>query len=263
MKTYRFVFIFSEESYLSPCMRVLVAEDDILVANKVQSSLANRGYTVIGPARKGKEAIELSQEEMPDMAILDWELADDVTGLEIAASLNSKADIPIIFITGRLEEEVREKAMAQNAFAFLNKPFNERNLMNAIDLAIKAFGEKRFLSTGLGDADEPNKAKPKSHIFIKKKGKYIKVVVAHILFIEAQRHDVVLYTTNGQVLVNTNISSILEELNNPKMVKVHRSYAVNTEHVDSFDEANIHISNKAIPLSKSHRKEFMDGLDLV
>jgi DNA-binding LytR/AlgR family response regulator len=244
-------------------MKILVAEDDVLVSTKLCNALKNRGYHVIGPARKGAEAIVHLNETEPDIAILDWDLADNVNGLEVAQVLKSKFNIPIIFVTGRLEEHVRQLAIAQNAFAFINKPFNERNVMNAIDLAVSQYAIKN------NELEEPiPSAQESAHLindklFVKKNGAYEKMPIGEIFFIEAGGNYATLHTKDGQVLASSRLSALLEQINNPALLRVHRSFAVNMNNLEKFDDSFVYFSEKAIPLSKSYKAEFLNQLKLL
>ncbi len=243
-------------------MKVLVAEDDVLVSAKMCSALANKNYTVIGPARKGAQAIELCQTNQPDIAILDWDLADNVNGLEVAQVLKSKLNIPIIFVTGRLEEHVRQLAIQQNAFAFINKPFNDRNLMNAIDLAVSSFATKEVEEEPIPSTNQ-QAYMMNDKIFVKKNGAYIKLPINEILFIEATGNYATLHTNDGQLMASARLSALLEQINNKALLRVHRSFAVNMNNLEKFDDAFVHFPSKSIPLSKTYKADFMNHINLI
>lgn len=253
-------------------MKILVAEDDVFAASKLCNMLASREYEVIGPARKGAEALQLCAKEEPDLAILDWDLADEINGLQVAQELKAKFNIPVIFVTGRLDEEVKQQAIQLNAFAFINKPFNDRNLLNAIDLAISRFAEtqqeQEQQQTETRQEQEQQQTEDQAYkfndkIFVKRNGRYVKVLISDILFIEASRHSVIFHIKTEQVLANSSLSAMLVQVNHPELVRVHRSFAINIANIDSFDDAFVHFPTKSVPLSKSYKASFMKSLNLM
>lgn len=241
-------------------MRVLIVEDDILSAQKVKNTLQYKDYQVIGPFNNGRDALEYIDKNEIDLAILDWELADDITGLDIALKVKDKCTAPIIFVTGNEDENVKMKAIEANVFAFLNKPFHERNLLNSIDLAVSKYAEK---SSSAPQTEVDKAFKLDDKIFVKKNGRYFRLMVKEIQFIEASRHYVIIHTANDQVLANASLSAMLSQVNLPSLVRVHRSFAVNITKVESFDDAFIHFQKKSIPFSKTYKQDFFDKLNVL
>lgn len=244
-------------------MRILLAEDDVLIAQNIENALSYMGYEVVGPFDRGADAIKAFQTESIDIAILDMDLADDVSGYDIAKSAKEHQSVPIIFITALLDDTTRNKVTEVGAFAFLNKPFHERNLFNAIDLAISQMAEAEK-KLELQNPIRPNKTyKINNKIFIKKQEKYVKVEVDDILFMEASGHYVAIQLKNSQVLANTHLTDLLEQINHPNLLRIHRSYAINLENTPDFDEVFMYFSQKNIPISRAYKNELRDRFKLI
>lgn len=244
-------------------MKILLAEDDALIGKNIQNALLFYGYEVIGPISTGREAIEKFQEHQPDLAILDVELKDDVNGLQVAEKIKQRDPIPIIFITGLLHDEIRERAKQLNAFAFINKPFHERNLFNAIDMALSDFSRKGEQIPEKAEIIQTPVIKIKERFYIKKNDKYVRIEVSDVLFLEASGHYIIIQLENEQVLASSNISAFLEQLNHPDLVRVHRSYAVNMHNVPDFDDTFIYYGQKAVPISKGYKEAFKERLNTI
>jgi AmiR/NasT family two-component response regulator len=116
-------------------MRVLVAEDDPLIALGLCERLRSLGHEPIGPAANGEEAIELAGESRPDLYLFDIEMPN-VDGLQAAAELADKGlRRPVVVVTGVDDPSLIERSVATGVSAYLTKPIDTRALQAAIDLA--------------------------------------------------------------------------------------------------------------------------------
>lgn len=233
-------------------LRILLVEDNKIIGQNIKKILEFVGYDVIGPIRSGEEALKTVEQEHYDLAVLDIELEGRLSGLEVAENLAIKSNAPIIFITGILDQSVREKAVAIGARFFINKPFNERNLVNAIDMTLDA-------------ASESSKAKPveTEHVFVKVNKRYIKVAINEIDFLESSGHYTIIYKGKEQISSSHSISDFLSKYHLPSFIKVHRSFAVNIHRVTDFDDTHIYFSQKMVPISQSLRKDFRERIAIL
>ncbi|HEY2742787.1 MAG TPA: response regulator [Gaiellaceae bacterium] len=116
-------------------MRVLVAEDDPLIALGLCERLRSLGHEPIGPAANGEEAIELAHENQPDLYLFDIEMPN-VDGLQAAAELAGEGlRRPVVVVTGVDDPSLIERSVATGVSAYLTKPIDTRALQAAIDLA--------------------------------------------------------------------------------------------------------------------------------
>lgn len=116
-------------------MRVLVAEDDPLIALGLCERLRSLGHEPIGPAANGEEAIELARENPPDLYLFDIEMPN-VDGLQAAAELaGAGLRRPVVVVTGVDDPSLIERSVATGVSAYLTKPIDTRALRAAIDLA--------------------------------------------------------------------------------------------------------------------------------
>jgi len=116
-------------------MRVLVAEDDPLIALALVERVRSLGHEPVGPARDGAEAIELARQSLPDLYLFDVEMPH-VDGLEAAAQLSNEGlRRPVVIVTGVEDESLIERSIATGVSAYLTKPIDTRELSAAIGLA--------------------------------------------------------------------------------------------------------------------------------
>lgn len=121
-------------------LRILIAEDEALNALALRSQLEALGHRVVGPARNGREAVEIASREVVDLAILDIRMPE-LTGLEAAERIVEGRPIPIILLTGFGEPEFAALAANAPIFHYLVKPVSLEDLAPAIGVACSRFKE--------------------------------------------------------------------------------------------------------------------------
>ncbi|WP_167855553.1 sigma 54-interacting transcriptional regulator [Hymenobacter fodinae] len=121
-------------SELAPAARVLIVEDEFLIANNLQRILGKAGYQVTGLADSVAEARQAIAEARPDVVLLDIFLQGKQTGLDLAAWLHEER-IPFVFLSANLSDEVLEAAKVTQPFGFLNKPFRAKDVLTTLEIA--------------------------------------------------------------------------------------------------------------------------------
>lgn len=109
-------------------MRILIVEDEALVALEVESILSMAGHEPLGVADDLPSAMAVVEAEMPDLALVDIQLARGASGLEVAEALKARG-IPTLFATGNCPSERRDDL----AIGCLHKPFTDRSLTGAVE----------------------------------------------------------------------------------------------------------------------------------
>jgi len=135
-------------------MRVLVAEDDPLIALGLVERLRSLGHEPIGPARDGEEAIALASTDPPDLYLFDIEMPN-VDGLEAATQLAAAGlRRPVVVVTGVDDPDLIERSIASGVSAYLTKPVDSRELHAAIDLAAARHAEFQALESEVDRAQQ-------------------------------------------------------------------------------------------------------------
>lgn len=116
--------------------RILVVEDETIVALDLQNSLKILGYEVVGIASTGTEAIAKAESETPDLILMDIMLKGDMDGIQAAESIHSFLDVPVIFLTACADELTLNSAKVTEPFAYMIKPFEERELHSHIEISL-------------------------------------------------------------------------------------------------------------------------------
>jgi len=116
--------------------RILVIEDEAIVAADIQDRLEALGYEVAGWGTTGAEALDLARSSKPDLILMDIMLKGPMNGIQAAHLVRVELSLPVIFLTANSDEAVLEQAKISEPFAYLLKPFEERQLRTNIEMAL-------------------------------------------------------------------------------------------------------------------------------
>ena len=125
-------------------VRILVAEDEHLAAAEIAAMLGEGGYTVLGPARDGRRAIEVCRQTLPDLAIVDIKMPE-MTGFEAARVMYNELGVPVVILSAFAAPGDISEAIEAGVFGYLIKPASEHQLRAAIEVAWKRFREQAAL----------------------------------------------------------------------------------------------------------------------
>lgn len=115
-------------------IKILLVEDEGLVALYLKKLLIEHGIADILIARNGEEAVEKAEESLPDLLLMDIRLGKGMNGIEAVKKINSVRNIPVIYITASTDERTHTEALNTNPLAILSKPIEPEELKNKIDI---------------------------------------------------------------------------------------------------------------------------------
>jgi len=241
-------------------VKILIVEDEMIIGAKISMQLTNLGYEVTGILPRGEEAILHVQENKPDIILLDINLKGSLDGIATAMRIKQLANIPVIYLTANSDEATFNKAKASQPAAFIAKPYKQLDLQRAIELTIS-----RLSGPVNGNATETNPDGDvpfilSDRIFVRNKEKMVKIMIADILYIEADRNYSRIFTCNKEYLLSITLKTIEEKLQAQLFVRVHRSYIINLQHVDEVGESHLMIATKSIPFGSGMREELMNRI---
>ncbi len=116
--------------------KILIVEDESIVALELESRLCDLGYSVCGIVVSGDEAIKLTKEHIPNIILMDINIKGPIDGVQTAEKIKEIFDIPIIFLTAFTDPNTLERAKITGPYGYIVKPFEERELHTSIEIAI-------------------------------------------------------------------------------------------------------------------------------
>ena len=107
--------------------KIMVVEDEAVIALRLQQRLTKMGYDVIGVSYSGEEALEKARSLRPDLILMDIMIPGKLDGIDVAEMVKSELDIPVIFLTAFSEDKIIERAKKAEPFGYILKPRGKRS----------------------------------------------------------------------------------------------------------------------------------------
>ena len=228
-------------------MNCIIVDDEPLARSEMRSLITETSNVdILGEFSNAPSALEFLKDIDVDLIFLDIEMPM-VTGLEFAEMLPKKS--LIIFTTAYSQYALRSYEL--EAVDYLLKPVDPKRLEKAIDKAI-LYTELLSKDT-VKNTVESNTA---DFLFIKAERRFYKISFADIKFIEGLKDYVVIHTKQQKLITAMNLKTIHQKISGGTFIRVSKSYIVNMNYIDSFDNHNIYIEDSEIPLGEVYRSEF-------
>src|SRR5258708_4312572 len=125
--------------------RILIVEDDRVVARDIQQQLSRIGHAVVGTTARGEDALQLALNTQPELVLMDVRLEGAVDGIDAAQQVREHCHIPVVFLTAYADDETVQRASATEPFGYLLKPFEDSQLRTVIEMALYKHAAQRKL----------------------------------------------------------------------------------------------------------------------
>jgi CheY-like chemotaxis protein len=122
---------------ISPEPRVLIVEDETLIAEELREQLSRFGYSVIAAVDSADEGIAIATRERPDLVLMDIRLKGEKDGVQAATEIRRQVDIPIVYVTAYSDRLTVDRARQTEHDAYVLKPFHRRELQSTIEVAMQ------------------------------------------------------------------------------------------------------------------------------
>lgn len=129
-----------------PTPRILIVEDEGIIARNIERHLERLGYGITGICGDADSAQAMLSQERPDLVLMDVQLEGDLDGVGLADIIRRDLDIPVIYLTGYLDDATLERAKITQPFGYIAKPFTRRELQVTIEIALYKYRMERTLS---------------------------------------------------------------------------------------------------------------------
>lgn len=243
-------------------IKILIVEDNVIIADDMQSMLEEIGYEVVDNVIVYEQAVEVLKNNHVDLVLIDIILASDKTGIDLGKHIRDVYNIPFVFVTSNSDKATVENAKTVKPDGYLVKPFEQQDLYTSIEIALSNFNyaaktnnANNSVDNDTGDGFMSNSVL-KDSIFVKKQHLYYRIQFGDIQFIKADNVYLEVNTVDKKFLVRSPLKDYLEKLPKGKFYRAHKSYIVNVDHIDAINSKDIMINNTLIPISKDF-KEFI------
>lgn len=242
--------------------KILVVEDEMIIAANISMQLTSLGYEVTGIVPRGEDALYHIKQNLPDLVLLDIQLKGKMDGIETAIIMQNEFNIPVIYLTANADEANFTRAKNTHPYAFISKPFKKLDLQRAIELTIAQLEFDR-LPPKPAVSDGAPAYVLSDFLFVRSNDKLVKVDIKDILYIEAERNYCRIHATEKQYLLVITLKDMDEKLPQKHFIRVHRSFIVNLSKIDEIATSHIVIGKTAIPVSKPLKEELLNRLQTI
>lgn len=116
--------------------KILIVEDELIIAKSLARQLENLNYEVIGTAAYGEQALEMIRKNPPDLVLMDIVIAGEMDGIETTEKIRSEFDLPVIYLTAYSDNETLQRVQASGSYGYILKPYKQREVHAAIMMAL-------------------------------------------------------------------------------------------------------------------------------
>lgn len=241
-------------------VRILVIEDELIIAEDMRMMLEDLGYEVVGTALDYSEAIEFLNTASPDIVLSDIALGGAKDGIDLAREIRETYELPFIFVTSHSDKSTLDRAKSVKPNGYLVKPFEADDLYTSIEIALFNYSqdeEEEIEST----VEEPGSVLVRDSIFIKEGHLFVKLQVQDLRWLKSEGNYLELYTDQKRFVIRSSLKDFLNKLTSTTVFRVHKSYAVNLEHVAAINHAAVMVGEESIPMGRNYREQLLAHLN--
>ncbi len=125
--------------------KILIAEDENIIARDIEKTLVKLGYEVVGSVRSGEKLLEIYLDTKPDLILMDINLEGDLSGIDVSREINKSREVPVIYLTALADNSTLQEAKYTEPSGYLVKPFDEDMLRTSIEMGLYKFEISRRL----------------------------------------------------------------------------------------------------------------------
>jgi len=243
---------------MSP-LKIGIVEDELVIARTIVSTLDELGYSHCGPAINYTEAMEMLEQNRPDLLLLDILLAGRKDGIDVAQKLNELYKVPFIFLTANSDGETIDRAKKVKPHAYIVKPFSKEELFAAIEIAFSNFTG----NTSNGSSANTASFHTKDFMFVRDGYVFRKIYFDELLYLESDANYIIIHLkSQKKVMVRSTLNDFVEHIDHKTFLRIHRSYSVNINMIDDIFPTEISIQGLKLPLGKSYKEELFKALGI-
>jgi len=224
-------------------MNCLIIDDELPARELLEDNIRQVPYLVLsGQARNTSEAIDLLSNRSIDLIFLDIQMPG-ITGLDFLKSLKNP---PMVILVTAFEEYALE-GFENDVVDYLVKPVPFRRFLKAVQKA-----QQRYQLTKLGGSSHSSES---NYVFVNANYSLVKVMIEDILFIEGMKDYVrIILATGKPITTRLSLKSVEEKLNTGKFMRVHKSWIIALDKIDTIQKTQVTIHGREIPVGDGYRQ---------
>ncbi len=233
-----------------PKVKILVVEDELIIAQDISFQLEDVGYEVVEMATSYDEAIAAIKEHEPNLVLLDIEILGDKDGVDVAMYIRENTSLPFLFLTSNADFSTVARAKAARPNGYLMKPLKKNDIFTSVEVALA--NNEAVQATAKSDDDDT--------IFVQQEDGLVKMKQSDILWLKAGGNYTEVHTAKERLLVRGNIKDTHNRLNE-NFYRVQKSYVVNLKAIDRIQHAFVTINETEIPVGQKFREGLLSRIN--
>ena len=237
--------------------RILIIEDEGIIAEGLKLNLQKLGYEVAGIALNKNEFLEFASSDQEfDLALVDIMLGKRPEGFEVAKYLREQMGKPFIFATSYSDKDTLQKAKFLHPSGYMVKPFQKKDLLAAIEMV--------SLDEELSEEIKPTEFEKilEDALFYKDQHLLKKITIPNILYVQAFRNYIEVYETDKKHLIRHTLQAFLDKLPH-NFIRIHKSYLVNINKITTVNSTYVLLDKTELPLSKNYKDTLVQLMNIL
>ena len=235
-------------------VRLVIVEEELVIAAALGALLTDLGHIVVATCPDAVGALRAVAVHRPQLVLLDINLGKGRDGVHIAERINTVERVPFVFITGHTDQRTLDRVKATRPAGFIIKPFDEDDLRTQIEIALARHAAQGDAGNPPGEVQQQG-SQASDVLFVRDRGRRVKVPVQEIRYVEADNNYVVVHTAERRYVMACSLTSMAERLPSSSFVRIHRRYLVDVRRITGLSEREAHLGELVLPVGKTHKEE--------
>lgn len=216
--------------------KILIVDDEVLIAEFLKDELEALGYNNIRMAHSRTQCLKQIEEFKPHVVLLDIRMKSEREGIEIAEEINKTFKLPFIYITAHSDKEILQYALNTKPAGYITKPFKQIDVYAAVRLIESNYESisEKFIVFKDGYAD-------------------VKVSVDDVLYAQSNDNYIHIFTVHKKYTIRNTLEWLKENLPEELFHRTHRSYIVNITKINKSTSKSVFINDIEIPVSRGNQ----------
>lgn len=222
---------------------ILIIEDELIISEMLKEVINDSGYSNVEQATGYSEALMFLARKKWDLVFLDIHLGEEKDGVDLAHLIQTKYKTPFVFITSYGDSDSIARAVATRPEAYLTKPFKSADIAAVMQLVFSKLSVRKSLRFKEGYVQE-------------------EILLSKVLFLKSDNIYVELYTADRTYLIRSTLENFLNDHAFPELLRVHRSYVINTQQRYHLNGSLIVLGGFEIPISRKYKTHVFEQLQV-
>lgn len=227
-------------------IKVLIVEDELIIATDLKDILQGANYEVVDMCKSYEAALKSLEANMPDILLLDIQIRGEKDGVDLANEIHQNYKIPFVYISSHTDRATLDRAKETLPYGFLVKPFEDDDVLVAVEIALLNF------------AKEQNASQPPEHsdfvinnsLFIRQKNLSVKVNYDDILYAAADANYCTVFTKDQKYVLRSTLKELEGKLTDNRFFRSHKSYLINLTKVTAINSDVLYIEDHKLPVGR-------------